>query len=156
MKPATESALLKFMAVVTKAISEGGGSEVTPEDITPEMLDTDEFYRRLRLYGHTFEEVEQLIEDGKCIRAYSIDDNAISSEEDILYRIEGDFIDEDLNTITVEQLRSVDYLLYTGNITSCGLLLHKTNTDYFKSVNGMLSIKLLENYYTIHLGTDTL
>ena len=155
MKPTTESAFLKFMAKVSKAIdSEGGGGEITPEDITPEMLSTAEFRQRLRLYGHTVEEVEQLIADGKCIRAYAIDDYVADFDEDIRYELGGVFLDKNQSQISKQDLENVQYILYASTDIKDGILLHRIGSEFFDS-SSQFMVELTTNNYIIYIGNST-
>lgn len=155
MKPITESTFLKFMAKVSKAIDSEGGGEITPEDITPEMLDDINFRKRLNLYGHTVEEVEQLIDEGKCIWAQAVDDNSIFIDEDIKYIIEAYFLDTDNNNISKQDLENIEYILYTRTEIGAGILLHKISGDTFSDITSQFNVELNNDNYTITIGIDT-
>lgn len=153
MKPTTESVFLKFMAKVSKAVDSKG--EITPEDITPEMLSTDNFYQRIRLYGHSVKEVEQLIEEGKCIWAYGIDDVSAQNDEDISYYVDAMFVDKNGTEISKEALDNVEYILYSAQYIYKGVLLHKNNNDVFHDVSNLFTVLLLDNSYDIYVGANT-
>ncbi len=160
MKATTESALLKFMAKVSKAIDSEG--EITPEDITPEMLSDADFQQRIRLYGHTVEEVEQLIADGKCIEishsnmdaAHYLDEDFTYVFDDSPFKFNGkEFTHIDLN---------IDYILFNSNNTTKeqGLLLKKipTTIGTYGDAFGTFYLEFDEsgNYMSTTIGYSSL
>lgn len=131
-------------------------SPISPEDITPEILDDNNFRQRIRLYGRTVEEVEQLIDEGKCIWAHTIDDKATKYEEDILYNVSGPFMDENYEEILKENLENVQYILYSATAIVDGILLHRTSVNTFNDATWQFVVSLNDDSYTIAIGNDTL
>lgn len=97
-----------------------GSGEITPESITPEMLDDNNFRQRIRLYGHTVEEVEQLIADDKCYKCKG-NGEAVLSEEDALYSSNSPIIHPDDH---IEE-GYIEYILIANDDIASGLLLKK-------------------------------
>lgn len=108
-----------------------GGGEITPESITPEMLENDDFRQRIRLYGHTVEEVEQLIANGKCIKCIG-NHMGVGPDEDASYS-NADSILQDMNGNSLDHIdTNMEYILIADNDINRGLLLKKNPHLYDK------------------------
>jgi len=142
-----------------KIATPGGGGEITPEQITPEILDDETFRERLLLYGHTIEEVEQMIQNGKCIQCKSgVEDKEVTREEDFLYCFnETPFLlmnDEPFNSIDIDD---VEYIYISSGEISTGLLLKYIEPYFYRDVLNTFTISFDENgdFSGANIGYDS-
>ena len=141
------------------------GGPISPEDITPEILDDETFRKRFRFYGHTIEEIKQMIQNDKCIRCKCGNTNGPSSDEDFSYVFnETPFLlmnNEPFNSIDKDA--NIEYIYICSGEDNDGLLLKHIGDfdpiqpDEYVDVLNTFSIRFDENGDFAHsnIGYDS-
>lgn len=156
--------------VYSKALGEGGGGEITADDITPELLEDEKVLIKIWKWGLSDEQISHLHV------LHGIDEqinNSFQSDEDLsAYGEFGNFLlDEDnFQTLTprysnlldeIQTLEEYKYLVYSiyGNFDDGGIVLKRTGANKlsFESVDRGVKIFFREaQYCNIYIGTDTM
>ena len=140
----------------------GGGSEITADDITPELLENRDIYHKIQNWGLSDEEVSELpvitgIEDSF--------QSGVTGEEDLLATAE--FIEFTFDGLSLNSQNNQDrqffdtlddpYIVYKSSEDSGYIVLKKVSrsSNHYEDFSGTLVIGLNYGNCYISVGVDT-